>query len=549
MTFDDGPDPAWTPRVLAELRDADVLATFFVMARRARAHAHLIDAIAADGHEIGLHCARHLRHTEAGHQVIAADTAEALGSLAALGCTPTRWRVPWGVCADWTEQIAEAHGLSLIGWSADTHDWRGDPATTMLNSIEAAIEGEAVVLMHDGLGPGAKRDGCIGDRPPDRPARPDDPRTRLSAGFARCDGGNTAYRMTRLSPLAPSAPPPSGEAWEPALAEIASHAEALDRAPRFPTAALAALASTGALAGELSFADQLRLVRAVSRADGSVGRILDGHLNAVERLRLLETGNVGRDLDAIADGELWLGLWGADPVGGEGDPATVGGTPGKWQLSGTKVFCSGAGGVHRAAVVARAPDGSSARWLAYVDLTHGVDVDRSWFQGSGMRASESHRVRFDHADIIAVLGEPGELAREPWFSRDAIRTAASWAGMADTAVDGALRSLAQRPRAGELEGLAAGRILTAQKTIDLWLAGAAAADADALPEISVHLRDAVSQAAMTILDEAARACGSRPFALRTPLDRARRDLELLVLQHRLDPIVARRGLKALEAAR
>jgi alkylation response protein AidB-like acyl-CoA dehydrogenase len=358
--------------------------------------------------------------------------------------------------------------------------------------------------------------------------------------------------MTRPSPLAPSASPPSGVPWEPALVEIAKHAEDLDRAPRFPFAALNALGSAGALAGDLSFADQLHLVRAVARADGSVGRILDGHLNAVERLRLLDLGDnqaVGRDLDAIASGKLWLGLWGADPVGDEGDPAIVGGSPGSWHLSGTKVFCSGAGGVHRAAVVARPPDGSSARWLVYVELSDRVEVDRSWFRGSGMRASESHRVHFDRADVLAILGGPGELGREPWFSRDAIRTAASWAGMADTAIAGGLRSLADRPRVGDLEGMAAGRMLTAQKTIDLWLAAAAGADADALVELSVHLRDAVSRGAMTALDEAARACGSRPFALGESLDRARRDLELLLLQHRLDPLVARRGLKALEVGR
>jgi alkylation response protein AidB-like acyl-CoA dehydrogenase len=340
---------------------------------------------------------------------------------------------------------------------------------------------------------------------------------------------------------------------EAVIVEIANAATGLDRAPSFPTAALAALGRAGALAGGLPLADQLRLVRAVARADGSVGRILDGHLNAVERLRLLAADDpaVAGDLDEISAGRLWLGLWGADPVDGEGDPARLTGEPGDWRLTGTKVFCSGAGGVHRAAVIARGPDAPAERWLAYVDLTARVDVDRTWFRGSGMRASESHRVEFDHARVLAVLGQPGELAREPWFSRDAIRTAASWAGMVDTALDAALASLAHRPRVGDLEGLAVGRMLTSNKTIDLWLAAAAAAqdDPSALTELSVHLRDAVSTAAAAILDEAARVCGSRPFALGDPLDRARRDLELLLLQHRLDPLVARRGLRALEVDR
>jgi alkylation response protein AidB-like acyl-CoA dehydrogenase len=254
------------------------------------------------------------------------------------------------------------------------------------------------------------------------------------------------------------------------------------------------------------------------------------------------------DLERITVGELWLGLWGADPVADEGEPATLTGRRGDWTLTGTKVFCSGAGGVHRAVVVVRGPDQASTRWLTYVDLGTGVEIDRTWFRGSGMRASESHRVTFNQAQVLAILGDPGELGREPWFSRDAIRTAASWAGIADTAVDGALASLRKRPRTGELEGLATGRMLTARRAIDLWLAAGADPKAD-LVELGVHLRDAVAGAARMILDEAARACGSRPFALGDALDRARRDLELLLLQHRLDPLLSRRGREALESGR
>jgi peptidoglycan/xylan/chitin deacetylase (PgdA/CDA1 family) len=161
MTFDDGPDPVWTPLILGELADAGAAATFFVISSRAARHPQLIEAILGGGHEIGLHCARHLRHTETSRSTIEADTADALRTLAALGVVPDRWRLPWGARADWTESIAETHDLSIVGWSADTHDWRGDTAATMLAAIDAAILDDAVVLMHDGLGPGARRRGCL----------------------------------------------------------------------------------------------------------------------------------------------------------------------------------------------------------------------------------------------------------------------------------------------------------------------------------------------------------------------------------------------------
>ena len=93
-----------------------------------------------------------------------------------------------------------------------------------------------------------------------------------------------------------------------------------------------------------------------------------------------------------------------------------------------------------------------------------------------------------------------------------------------------------------------GRILTARGTIDVWLAAAAramdAAAAD-LATVALHGRVAIADACRTLLDEAARACGSRPFATGRPLERARRDLEVFLLQHRLDPLLARAGSAAL----
>ena len=165
-----------------------------------------------------------------------------------------------------------------------------------------------------------------------------------------------------------------------------------------------------------------------------------------------------------------------------------------------------------------------------------------------MRASESHRVAFHGAPALAVLGEPGELVREPWLSGDAIRTAAAWAGMADAAAAFALDALAARPELDDLRALAAGRIAAATATLDAWFAHAAAPHAD-LRALAPALRATVADAGDTVLDEAGRALGSRPFATGSALDRVRRDLELFVLQHRLDPILARAGRAAVEARR
>jgi alkylation response protein AidB-like acyl-CoA dehydrogenase len=353
---------------------------------------------------------------------------------------------------------------------------------------------------------------------------------------------------------------------EAILARISAGASGRDAHPSFPEDPFVRLASTGALAipvpdpigsqgRRASFAEEWRVLRAVAGADGSVGRILDGHFNGVDRVSLLAPESLrSRELEAIAAGKLLLGVWGADPIPGEGEPARLVQDEGGARLIGVKTFCSGATGLDRALVLVRGPV-QGPPLLAYVDLSEGVKVDKAWYRAAGMRASESHRVVFEGAPVLAVLGEPGELLREPYFSRDAIRTAVTWAGISDTAVDAALDVLAAK--AGDEEpddvvSLAAGRMLAARGTIDSWLAYAAhRADADpaSLPGISTQLRESVARSCREILDEAARAVGSHPFATSGPLDRARRDLELFLLQHRLEPALVRRGRQAISDRR
>lgn len=160
LTFDDGPDPVWTPRVLDRLRHEGAVAVFYVMSDRARRHPDLVRAMVAEGHAVGLHCRRHVRHSASARSRVEADADAALAALEAIGVRPLSWRTPWGDVAPWTEQVARTRGLRLAGWTADTHDWRGDPAGAMLSRVAPRLGPDAVVLMHDGLGPGARRTGC-----------------------------------------------------------------------------------------------------------------------------------------------------------------------------------------------------------------------------------------------------------------------------------------------------------------------------------------------------------------------------------------------------
>ncbi|HST33560.1 MAG TPA: hypothetical protein VLJ80_08585 [Solirubrobacteraceae bacterium] len=376
---------------------------------------------------------------------------------------------------------------------------------------------------------------------------------------------------------------PAG-ALAPALAQIALHAGELDAHPRFPEENFALLKAAGIvqLAGDRTscgLTAEAALIRALAAADASTARILDGHFNGAERLALLAREPLrGEELARIGRGELLLGVWGADPAPGEGQPArVVEDGDGGLALTGVKTFCSGAGGVHRALVVAR--DVHDAKRIAYVDATRGLRLDRDWYRASGLRASESHRVEFDQAPVLALLGGPDEIVREPWFSRDAVRTSATWAGIADGILAATLALVGERALADELRLHAIGRMRVARSSIDRWLdyavgvldgdapthaehagdgalVGGASAEngeraAAARPQgtdaraLAAECRLALSDAARLIAAEAARVCGSRALIGGSDLDRARRDLDLFLLQHRLDPKLVELGVELL----
>jgi alkylation response protein AidB-like acyl-CoA dehydrogenase len=366
-----------------------------------------------------------------------------------------------------------------------------------------------------------------------------------------------------------------GLVLEGALDQLFARAAELDANPRFPRANFESLKRAGvpqlaAMEVRPSFAREVELIRAVARADASTARILDGHFNGVERLMLLAPDGLlrERELDGVRRGELLLGVWGADPGPGEGEPAAIvhgSGAGAAAVLDGVKTFCSGAGGVERALVVAREEDGS--RRLVYVDVTESISIDRGWYRASGLRASESHRVEFHAAPVLAILGEVNETVREPWFARDAVRTSATWAGIADRVVAATVEAT-DGQRADDLRLHALGRMRVAQSTVDRWLEHAVlvleaageqardgfagtSADAGAVASsraIAAEARVALADSARLIAAEAVRVCGSRALIDGGALDRARRDLDLFLLQHRLDPKLVELGSQTLAEA-
>lgn len=160
LTFDAGPDPVWTPEILAALRGSPLQASFFVVATRACRHPELIAAMCADGHAVELQCHRNVRSDEADRAAVERDTELGLAVLGEAGLRPRRWRPPGWPVAPWMQEIADAHDLELCGWDIDSNDRRGDRAERMLALAGPNLRPGAVVLLHDGIGPGDVRSGC-----------------------------------------------------------------------------------------------------------------------------------------------------------------------------------------------------------------------------------------------------------------------------------------------------------------------------------------------------------------------------------------------------
>lgn len=151
LTFDDGPDPDWTPKVLAVLAEAQVQATFFAIGACARRSPELVRQARAEGHEIANHTFDH-RHpwamtTAAARQQVL-DGAAALGDI--LGFAPRFYRAPHGRARYCMTEAALQCGETPVGWDLSAIDWGWlGTADRIARRLKRVSPGD-IVLMHDG---------------------------------------------------------------------------------------------------------------------------------------------------------------------------------------------------------------------------------------------------------------------------------------------------------------------------------------------------------------------------------------------------------------
>ena len=160
LTFDDGPDPRWTPRILDVLRRHRARATFFVLGSKVNAHPELTRRIVAEGHELGVHTFTHVQLAAVPAWRRRVELAATRAAIAAATGRQTRLMRPPYSSTPGAATAAEARAMAQAGGDGylsvltdlDGQDWRNPGVATIVRAATPTGGAGAVVMFHDGGG-------------------------------------------------------------------------------------------------------------------------------------------------------------------------------------------------------------------------------------------------------------------------------------------------------------------------------------------------------------------------------------------------------------
>lgn len=317
------------------------------------------------------------------------------------------------------------------------------------------------------------------------------------------------------------------------FADIAARAGAADRGDCDLSKDIQLLFDSGVMEQLCDCASGPRVQMAVDlfcrlgAANLSVGRLVEGHVNALRLIRLYgAAAQIARAEQAARQAQLF-GVWGADGPA----PVHIDHMQGEDAiLSGAKHFCSGLGLVRHAVVTAGSDQGVQ---LVLIKADDDRRHDAAQWQTAGMRATRSggHDMLGLNGEL---LGQPGDYIREPHFEGGIWRYAALHAGAVEALAD------ALRQHKGDPSPMQAARLVEVTRLAvgaRLWVEHAARTVEDSLePDITAALlaREAVEEACLRGMALCERAFGTVAFMEGNPVERIRRDLGFFLRQANLD---------------
>ncbi len=159
LTFDDGPDPKWTPQILELMQRYHAVGTFFELGRSAASFPDLVRALAEGGQTLANHSYSHLDFTKLDYGSFYTEVANtnwailnALANTDGLSSQVSAClRPPYGAVDTQVYSYINQIGFVPAFWTIDTLDWKGIPGDSILNNVKAGLGyANKVVLMHDG---------------------------------------------------------------------------------------------------------------------------------------------------------------------------------------------------------------------------------------------------------------------------------------------------------------------------------------------------------------------------------------------------------------
>lgn len=153
LTFDDGPNPEYTPHILDTLAKYDVRAMFFLCGECVVQNKELVARMAEEGHVVGNHTWTHPLLTSLKRREIRDEMASTSDAIEdSYGERPQWFRAPYGAWNRAAFQLGAAMGMEPMAWTVDTTDWTTPGVSTIVDRVESGAAPGVVVLSHDAGG-------------------------------------------------------------------------------------------------------------------------------------------------------------------------------------------------------------------------------------------------------------------------------------------------------------------------------------------------------------------------------------------------------------
>lgn len=150
LTFDDGPHPVYTPRLLEGLKERGVHATFFLIGNSIEGNEEIVRQMKEDGHLIGNHSNSHVQLTvESAKKACDEINATNQKIRDITGELPQYIRPPYG---SWSEELECMVPMTVVLWDVDPLDWKSQNTRKVVRHILKDVEDNDIILLHDVYG-------------------------------------------------------------------------------------------------------------------------------------------------------------------------------------------------------------------------------------------------------------------------------------------------------------------------------------------------------------------------------------------------------------